>query len=354
MTYFIKRGNSFFPTPEENVDIRNILPVGTYTIDINDQGQYFLSIIDNFEVRGKQYGNNNRHAERILNTFNQRKQSTGVMLVGEKGSGKSLLAKTVSIQAQQFDIPTIVVNSPFFGDKFNQFIQGIDQPCIIIFDEFEKVYDSEDQEKILTLLDGTYPSKKLFILTCNNKFRVDYNMKNRPGRIYYMIEFAGLEEQFIREYCQDNLNDKTWINQVCAISNMFGSFNFDMLQALVAEMNMYGDPPEEVVKLLNVKPELDEGRASFAVTVNDTDGTSFNLRGDNEFVGNPLSDSNHISFTRVKPDSDEERTVYLDIEPKHLIRVDAVRGVYEYKVRDFTVKYSRSQKNAVDIWASAF
>ena len=70
-------------------------------------------------------------------------------------------------------------------------MQDIEQPCIILFDEFEKVYDDQDQEKALTLLDGVFPSRKLFIMTVNNKWRVNEHMRNRPGRIYYMLDFAG-------------------------------------------------------------------------------------------------------------------------------------------------------------------
>jgi hypothetical protein len=76
-------------------------------------------------------------------------------------------------------VPTIVINAPWCGDKFNTLIQSIQQPCIVMFDEFEKVYSSEEQEAMLTLLDGIYSSKKLFLLTSNDKWRVDSHMRNR-------------------------------------------------------------------------------------------------------------------------------------------------------------------------------
>jgi hypothetical protein len=60
----------------------------------------------------------------------------------------------------------------------------------------------EKQEQIimmLTLLDSVYPSKKLFWLTCNDKWRVNFNMKNHPSRVYYMLDFGGLDETFMRE-----------------------------------------------------------------------------------------------------------------------------------------------------------
>jgi ATPase family associated with various cellular activities (AAA) len=135
----------------------------------------FWETIDSFQVTRKLYGDTNQKAECILNTFNNREVSTGVSLTGGKGSGKALLAKRISMLAAGQGVPTIVVNEPWCGDQFNQFLQIIEQRVVVLFDEFEKVHhDCEKQEQImLTLLDGVYPSKKLFILTCNNKWRLD-------------------------------------------------------------------------------------------------------------------------------------------------------------------------------------
>jgi len=63
-------------------------------------------------------------------------------LVGEKGSGKTLLAKYISIAAaKERGIPTIVINHPFHGDEFNLFMQSIQEPVIVLMDEFEKIHD---------------------------------------------------------------------------------------------------------------------------------------------------------------------------------------------------------------------
>ena len=258
-TYFLKSGNTFNVSNKEALDLHEMLPVGNYVIKKNENtGLLYLETIEPFESRGKIYGDTEKTATRILNTFNARPASTGVLLTGEKGSGKTLLAKMISINAAAQGIPTIVINSPWKGDKFNSFMQMIEQPVIILFDEFEKVYDRNDQEEILTLLDGVFPSKKLFMLTCNDKWRIDGHMRNRPGRIFYMKDFAGLEISFIKEYCEDNLDDKTHIKQICNISTLFKEFNFDMLKALVEEMNRYKENPEQAMSMLNAKPEFSD------------------------------------------------------------------------------------------------
>jgi SpoVK/Ycf46/Vps4 family AAA+-type ATPase len=174
-------------------------------------------------------------------------------------------------------------------------IQSIEQPCIVFFDEFEKVYDREDQERLLTLLDGIFTSKKLFMLTSNDKWRVDDHMRNRPGRIFYMVEFKGLDENFIREYCNDNLANKAHIDSIVNIASVFASFNFDMLKAVVEEMNRYNETPQEAMRILNVRTEFDGGTA-YSVEVWRGDRKA-NKVSPSVWVGSPLSSQREIDIS---------------------------------------------------------
>ena len=287
MTYYFKNGTAYRPTDEANVDIRTELPPGNYIIRQAQDGSLFFDTVDTFTFAGKRYGANPRHTRRILDTFYKRSASTGVMLAGEKGSGKSLLAKTISMEAVNDGIPTIIINAAWHGEGFNALVQSIDQPAIILFDEFEKVYDAEQQEQILTLLDGVFPTKKLFVFTCNDKWRIDQHMRNRPGRIFYMLDFKGLDAAFVEEYCNDNLINKTHIPAVCRLSELFTQFNFDMLKALVEEMNRYDETPAEALEMLNVRPEFDDGRPTFTITLM-RDGTVIRTH-QKEYQANPLT-----------------------------------------------------------------
>lgn len=282
LTTYSKSG-SIYAICGSGSDICNSLPGGNYVLKLNPMMGFYLEQTENFTLPEKLYGNCAINSERILTTFNQRQKNTGVLLVGSKGSGKTLLMRKISIDS---GLPVIIINSNFTGDDFNSFLSSITQPAIILFDEFEKIYDKSKQEQVLTLLDGTYQSNKLFIITSNDKWKLDNNMRNRPGRIYYMFEFKSLDEAFIREYCNDELKDQSKVNSIVAISNLFSEFNFDMMAALVEEINRYGEDPGELLSILNTKPEY-SGSSEYDVFVTIGD---IEFQVDRPVKGTPFSE----------------------------------------------------------------
>ena len=334
MTYFLKNGNTYRVSSKEAMDLHEALPVGNYTIKADQFGNLFLETIEDFEIKGKLYGNTLRHTDRILNTFKDRHVSTGVMLTGEKGSGKTLLSKNLAVVAAKEGIPTIVINQPWHGEAFNTLIQKIEQPCIVLFDEFEKVYDSDEQESMLTLLDGVYPSKKLFLLTCNDKWRVDQHMRNRPGRIFYMIDFKGLDAEFIREYCNDNMKNKDHVERMVQIAATFDQFNFDMLKAAVEEMNRYNESPQEALALLNAKPEYGgECRYKVNLFVNGEQVNEKHMDGNTEWHGNPLSKQVRLGFHQVDIDKDGDEDWNYEhayFAPSDLKKIEGDGNVYVF------------------------
>lgn len=343
MSYFLKSGNTYRVASDEAMDIHRKLPAGNYVVKINEMsGELYLESIEGFTIPSKIYGNCLKNTDKIIRTFMDRDNATGVMMTGEKGSGKTLLTKNVSIELAKQGVPTIVINAPWHGDKFNTFIQNIEQPCAILFDEFEKTYDRDEQESILTLLDGVFPSKKLFMITCNDKWRVDIHMRNRPGRIYYMLDFKGLDETFIREYCGDNLNNKVHIETIVNVGSLFAEFNFDMLKALVEEMNRYNESPQEALEMLNAKPEFDTGTEySIKIIHNGMEIKRSHLE---KFEGNPLQPKGvQIEFD-TDPDDDDSEYIWKTFKPDALIHVDGRKGEFTFQDNGTTVTLTRIEK----------
>ena len=361
MSFYLKSGELLWPTKQGVFDVRNKLPVGTYTVGNHPEKGWFLKPITDFNVSGKIYGKTTHQADRILSTFGQRPNTTGVLLNGEKGSGKTMLAKLISQKAAQSGISTLVINTPFCGDSFNTFIQEIDEPCVIVFDEFEKVFDNDEQEATLTLLDGVYPTKKLFVLTVNDKYRVSSHMRNRPGRIFYMLDFTGLDSAFIEEYCNDNLNSKEYISQIVKQTMMFDSFNFDMLKALVEEMNRYNETPNQAMEMLNAKP-IDAGNVKHHVSVF-AEGKEIN----SEFVwpdtirGNPLSQDDLTFEINLTPEVEDARTTIFEVTPRDLKKIDPEAGTFTYvlnegKANTLVLVFTRENqfKSLPYTWMNAF
>ncbi len=337
MTFYIRNINSFRVSDNPGAEVHEKLPVGTYIIEQDQFGNYYLNLIEDFQQPRKIYGNTLRHADRILRTFMDRPSSTGVMLAGEKGSGKSLLAKMLSTKAREQGVATIVINRPWCGDSFNKLMQDIQQPVIVLFDEFEKVYGEGDQEQILTLFDGMFPTKKLFVLTCNDKWRIDRHMRNRPGRIYYMLDFKGLDVDFIREYCEENLLNQENLEGVIKISSLFSEFNFDMLKAMVEEMNRYGETAQEVMSMLNTKPEYSEVvEYDMQMTVDGIPVDETDL-GDSRWRGNPMVQHINTSYFEAEPGQPADKEdpdgdwVPVKMTPKNLKSVDGSTGRFVFQ-----------------------
>jgi len=344
---YIQRGREWFVTDQASTVVHEHLPTGTYRLQHDPLRGWSFASIDDFDIPPKLYGDLTSRARRIWTTYCQRRErgvSTGVLLAGSKGSGKTLLAKVVGIQSR---LPVVVINDPYTSDDFKEIISRLGE-CVVIFDEFEKVYRDEDaQSQILTLLDGVFSLRSLIFVIVNDTGKMLDHFLNRPGRIYYALEYGGLERDFIEEYCRDNLDDpaEEKIMGVLTVSTMFEHFSFDQLQALVEEMNRFEETAQESIKFLNVKSSYFKEWERYEVTAwIDTDEIEIpkSLR---DWRGHPLNVSmRSVSFEYTEEDEEGDemhRWFDVSLSEENIVHVDPSTEEFVFAEGDRRVRFRK-------------
>ncbi len=216
------------------------LPPGFYTTGYNDREGVFLKETDPLTIPSKIYGDSNSRLGRILNSFEYATKNLGVLLYGNSGSGKSLLAKQVCVELAKTH-PVIIVNSNHIG-FLNNYIENIKERCVFFIDEFEKMFEKkEDQSYMLTVIDGATTKSNLFLFTANNKSMVNDFFFNRPSRIRYAYEYSYLSEDVIKEVLFDRLDNKDRVDAIFNAIVRFDDPSFDVICELASEANLYPD-----------------------------------------------------------------------------------------------------------------
>lgn len=259
MSNVIKRGDKYFVSAEGSIELTKTLPSGVYQVDCNQDEGFFLRKKPLVENPSKIYGDVLKNAGRILETYLRENKNMGVMLAGYKGSGKTLLAREVAIKGLAKDMPVILINQGFSGDAFLDLLNNINQQSVVLIDEYEKIYnkDNQNEHALLSLLDGISSSNKLFIMTCNEVRKVSPYMTNRPSRVRYMIDFTSIGYNVIKEVVGDKIDDKSRIDEVSNYLVTLPAMSFDKIISFVNEINYYNETCEEVMKLMNINS--DEG-----------------------------------------------------------------------------------------------
>ena len=224
---------------EETYEVARLEGGKVYSFRIDsDFGPYLEeNVAHSFDLPKKLYGNLAQRANRVLASY--RKQGSGRMAVaaiGQKGSGKTLLAKKIAVDS---GLPIIVVAFAAPPTLVDSFLESVG-PHVLFLDEFEKTFEKEDlQNLFLSVLDGTSGSSRLTIITANDKRKLADYFLMRPGRIRFLYTYEGLERQFILEYLDDVLRApeeyRTEILERCELLRQ--DLNFDILRVLVEEAN---------------------------------------------------------------------------------------------------------------------
>ena len=190
--------------------------------------------------------------KRVLTYFNNAfTDTTGVMLAGTKGTGKTIMAKQL---AKESNLPIIIVDPQYPEHRLIKYFKQIVTPVCILFDEVDKSFETE---KMLDFLDGLQKtSKKLVIMTCNNLHKVSEYLQDRCSRIRYLrkyttddnLEFLDIlindmgikNVEEVSKYCRENIkllsmdNIVAFLNEIkllededCTLDEIISVMNID-------------------------------------------------------------------------------------------------------------------------------
>jgi broad-specificity NMP kinase len=251
MANIAQKGNSFTIANEGN--LHSSLPKGVYLLQFDGiRGIYYLEKKEDFVLPTKLYGDHSI-VDRWITSWKHESRNMGILLSGIKGSGKTITAQKFCIDS---GLPVILISSAFTGDAFTTFITNPALgECIIFIDEFEKVYaDKDDQESLLSIMDGAFPTRLVFLLTVNTDELSEF-LYNRLKRIKYLRSYENLDYEVIDEVIADRLNNLEHKESIHAFFDIVGIRTFDLLVVLIDEMNLFNEDALTCGRHLNIRRE---------------------------------------------------------------------------------------------------
>lgn len=285
---FLKLENTVKYVDADSVDdlkLSKDVPVGVWKLSCAQFVGFYLEETEIKLSHGKIYGDAQDIADHVTEAFekNDPNKNLGVLFSGEKGLGKTLTTRLI-LEKFYGKKPIIIISEYING--MTDFISNF-KGCVVLMDEFEKFMggniNGEDengitkQETFLSIFDGnTNCSGNLFLLTVNSTYKLDDNLKSRPGRIRYHYKFTSENAAVVRNYCNDNLNNKEIIEDIVTTLGEAGFVSMDILSSFVDELNKFPDKkPSEVLKYFNIETEnSDENfKITFKVLWGDTEVT---------------------------------------------------------------------------------
>ncbi len=334
------------------------IPIGTYNVRYSQERGYVLEKTHDLYHPIKQvYGHELEKLNKVKKTYNLFHKNMGIILSGYKGTGKTLFLQMLSKEMLKEDIPVLLVTDSLPG--LAHFIDSIEQEVMVVFDEFEKVFDKGDQASLLGLFDGTSIQKRLYAVTVNDIHGVSNFMLNRPGRFYYSFSFDYPSVDESREYLEDNVNKKyqDMISEVVSVLALH-PLTYDSLSAIAFELNQ-GYGVKETLEDLNISSNEHTRYNAKVVLDNGSVITSnFETAGDNIIsLGGDNDSTDSLAFDKKAADyfGGKYFHYYIQFDLRNAVSVDKGLSLDGDKVGTSVARVYEEDgdENKVDVKVSA-
>ena len=229
-----------------NDELYSALPQGIYTVTVqkNMNGfEYYFTPQKDFHIPDYVIGDT-AFIERVRNVYTQSGKQLGILLHGLSGMGKSMLAKQLCMEmVTKCHMPVIIFDFNS-AEHIADILKQVNQPSVIFLDEFEKMFANNDvqskpyqeQNELLSILDGTNVSKHIFLFTANEKTEISPHMFNRPSRIRYCINYTAIPRNIIIQISDNNVEEQEKREFLYGLTNVVKTLTYDVLFELINEV----------------------------------------------------------------------------------------------------------------------
>lgn len=269
-------GDQFWPgTTATNV---KALTPGIYRYVQTMQGWYLERTANRYTFPYKVYGTNDAIIDRVKTAWKKLDSNFGILLNGLKGTGKTITAQQIVNWAIDEGLIVLNVQGPI---PLAEIMERIEQPMLVLFDEFEKTHDENRepgcQQHLLSAIDGLSRNehKKIFLFTTNMK-KMNDNFIDRPSRIRYSWEFDRVSEDIIEMLMADMLDPElvAYKQDIMMYLNSRAVLTIDVVKTIITECNTFKETPEQFKSFMNIS---EKGATSFRVEIIDDMGNASDL-----------------------------------------------------------------------------